>query len=791
MSTPGFMVTLTNPTMNTNPRVNPERTSAAALRGACNLAILLAVGLGASSAPGQATNPAPNLTPPTNDEPVRLTPFTVTGAQVGRYQPLEAASGGRVAVALLDAPQSISVVSREVIEDSGGQRLLDALKYSTGVTESSIPGAQDRVAIRGFQTDGQRVDNFASYSQANLDTVFVERIEVVKGPNAVLAPAGVPGGTINLVTRKPYFNRDGGSVMVQLGSFDANRAELDVNQVWGKDKSTAFRVVAADQDTKGFAGNPRKVYAVMPMFSFRTKGGATLTLQTSLADTNVQNYFGLPLDPTVGTNDYARTLPGVARDFDMFDTDYRHERRHENRALLTLPLTDTIFARLAVRYAELETETMQMLPALAAALQGGSVDPRTGIYTPGVIFGAAPAFAATPAATVPRTFNRSGTRQISNYTYAMVQNDYVHTYKSEGLSLQTLVGFAGNMTRNLIQVVNGTKPAINYDNYVPGPDVMSATPANFQRTVNYDGQVYANETVGLLNGRLILTGSVSKSNYDLNTNDLRLNSKFGLNLRASSTSLGVLFHPIPNTSVYYSHSGNATPAGWPTTAYQVLATGARPFQDGVQNEYGARIDLLNHRVFATLAHFEIKQNNFGIQNPGNLASPPPVPTLGPLFSDLIAKGWEFELHLNITSAFSLVGSASSFTNRDPNNIPFRNSGERLAALMVNYRFAKESPLTGLSLMAGVDYLGRRAGDVASGLARGSTPTNVIPNQPTFYLAPRTLVNASASYSFKRNWTATVRVDNLFNNHYIATSLSRFAVVPGSPINAIGQLLYKF
>src|SRR5690606_4991534 len=104
---------------------------------------------------------APNAQPHTAaDEPVVLSPFPIYGQQEGRYRPTETTSGGRVRVNLFDAPQSVSVVTRELVDDVAAGRLLDALQYISGVTESTIPNGLDRTTIRGFQTDGQRIDNF-------------------------------------------------------------------------------------------------------------------------------------------------------------------------------------------------------------------------------------------------------------------------------------------------------------------------------------------------------------------------------------------------------------------------------------------------------------------------------------------------------------------------------------------------------------------------------------------------------------------------------------------------------
>jgi len=82
--------------------------------------------------------------------------------------------------------------------------------------------------FRGFATRGQTIDGFNSDAQINLDPIIVDRYEIVKGPNAILSPAGVPGGTINLVTKKPVFG-DFGFISGEVGRFDGDRIETRVS----------------------------------------------------------------------------------------------------------------------------------------------------------------------------------------------------------------------------------------------------------------------------------------------------------------------------------------------------------------------------------------------------------------------------------------------------------------------------------------------------------------------------------------------------------------------------------
>ena len=745
-----------------------------------HLVALLAIGLISSHRIlGQADGSS------AKSETLVLSPFTVNDDSVGRYSATQATSGGRVAVNLFDAIQNISVVTRDVLDDVSATRLLDALKYTSGVTESTIPNGVDRVTIRGFQSDGSRVDNFSTYIDANLDPVFVYRIEVVKGPDAILAPSGVPGGTINVVSRKPLFSGDGGYASAQVGLFDAQRFEFDDNVV-GLGGAAAFRVVGAFQDTRGYVGEKQKRYAFMPMVSFRTKSGAELTLQFQYNDARFENYFGLPIDQSSGTNNTATLIAGVNRFTNIYQGDYRAERRPEYRAFLTVPFSEEFSMRLSGRFADVYTVITQNLPSVSSANYGGATNPLDGNYYPGESFGGAPTFAVKPATPEPSTLNRSGTSPSDRNTYFDVQNDFLWTLKGKFATFSSVAGYWISYYRDKDITYYTSANPVNFAALAPEVVTFGSLASKFTST-SYQDQVYLSENVSLLDGKVTLNGSYAYDVYNSSYNDALYNATYSVNLEKTLKSVGAVVKPLPWIDAFYNYSQNSTPQN----AQGIVQYGNKPFQDGVQNEYGLRFNALKNRLYITADYFDVMQNNYSIPNPNNYVTPPPVPLLPALFSDRKAKGWELEFEYVVTPELSLVGNATKFTNRDPHDVPFRDTAEESWGVLANYRFSKQSAFSGLSLVLGIDYLSKRPGDAASGVTAASTSAAIIPNQPTFYLPARTLVNPAVGYVINKHWKTQVNIDNLFNTNYLEASINRFVVVPGAPINARGTVTYSF
>jgi len=719
------------------------------------------------------TTPAAPAT--AREETVLLSPFTVSTTTTGRYQATEATSGSRVRISLFDSTQSVSVVTRELIEDIGAGRALDAAKFVSGVTESTIPNSLERTTTRGFQSDGATIDGFNYISFGNVDPSVIERIEVVKGPNAILAPQGVPGGTINLVSKKPRFT-DSGSATAQIGSYDANRAELDVNRVLVAGKA-AFRVVGGFERSEHLAGgNYKNSATVMPMITYRLTPSTEVTLQAQIFNTWGGAYGGLPVDLYVGTNDKARLISGVSRELDLYG---KMASRHSSGQYYRLLLTSALAENLSMRIAANVTRSKLSSVGISVGTPVGTGllvtrNEQTGAFAwNGIVRNDDPAF--------PRSGNR-GFQTREGYN---LQHDFVYDIEFDGVKSTTVAGYAIDYLSNPSYSINFTLPTFNIRSFTPTPytnttrgsDVIDYRKAN---------QIYINQTLAFLDDRLKINAGVARSSYTNYQNDL-LRTRVGqLKPNATLPAAGILFKPMPSVALFAGYSKQAT-AQFVSSTF----TPATPTQDSKQWEVGARVQLLDQRLYSTLTYFDIKQSNFGVPNPANAFVPPPVPLLPPLLSDRLAHGVELEFTFVVSKQLSLIGNATVFKNRDIDNIPFRGTAEKSAALWTNYTGERGGALGGWSFGAGIDYLAKRPGDLAQAFTSLSRPGSIIRQQPSFYLPARTLVSVKVGYKIDAHWRAQLNVDNIFDEEYLAASTARNTVFPGTPINPKLSVTYTF
>ena len=161
-------------------------------------------------------------------------------------------SGSKVAILNKEMPQAISTVTKELLSDRQAFQLVDAVKTVSNVAATGI---YNHYNIRGITQadDGQVVNGLRTRQYYFLQpiTAHLERVEVIKGPSSVTFSSADPGGTVNMVTKKPLKEKQG-SVSLSAGSFSTMRAAIDFTGPLNESKTLLYRVNAAYQEAKSF-----------------------------------------------------------------------------------------------------------------------------------------------------------------------------------------------------------------------------------------------------------------------------------------------------------------------------------------------------------------------------------------------------------------------------------------------------------------------------------------------------------------------------------------------------------
>lgn len=186
-----------------------------------------------------------------------------------------------------DIPQAIASISKELIADRQAAVLADAIKNVTSVSQSSF---YNQFAIRGINQNeegviinGMRTRQY--YFNQPL-TSNLERIEVIKGPASATFSSVDPGGSINLVTKKPLA-QDRKEISLSGGSFSTVRGALDFTGPLNADKTLLYRLNLGYEDSKSFRDlQYRKGYIIAPSFSYIPNDRTSLNVEAIINNSN-------------------------------------------------------------------------------------------------------------------------------------------------------------------------------------------------------------------------------------------------------------------------------------------------------------------------------------------------------------------------------------------------------------------------------------------------------------------------------------------------------------------------
>lgn len=258
----------------------------------------------------QAADPAGQSAPASQQT---LNEIKVVGSKENDFK-AEKASSPKYTEELVNTPQTIVVIKKELIEQQGALTLTDALRNTPGVGtfflgENGNTNTGDAVYMRGFDSSGSiYVDGVRDVGSISRDVFNIEQIDVLKGPAGTDSGRGSPTGSINLVSKTASMENKFNSLLT-AGSGKQKRATADWNRVLDSDSGTAMRLNLMTQDS----GNPardevtNKRWAFAPTVTFGIGKPTRITASYLHVDQNNVPDGGVP---TIGLPGYS--TPDVA-----------------------------------------------------------------------------------------------------------------------------------------------------------------------------------------------------------------------------------------------------------------------------------------------------------------------------------------------------------------------------------------------------------------------------------------------------------------------------------------------
>ena len=327
--------------------------------------------------------------PEASDGALLLDALTVEGATAARseesawgavngYVATRSAAGTKTDTALIETPQSVSVIGRDEMDDRGVQTVTDALRYVPGVFTQphGDDGRYDRISIRGFDSyqqgdyrDGLRQmgNNFVLF---RTEPYGLERIDVLRGPSSVLFGQNSPGGVVNRVSKLPTA-RDIREIEVQGGSFERMQAAFDLGGAATADQTLLYRLVglARDGETQfeyadqGAVADDRRFLA--PSLTWAPDADTSVTVLAQY----LEDHAGIGRVYTDASGNATHILTGDP-DYNTFD-----QTQKSIGTMIRHRVNDALTLRQNFRYGRVDME-YRYLDQLSAA--SGSTLPRFG-----------------------------------------------------------------------------------------------------------------------------------------------------------------------------------------------------------------------------------------------------------------------------------------------------------------------------------------------------------------------------------------------------------------------------
>lgn len=318
------------------------------------------------------------------------------------YRAKRTRSATRTDTPIEEIPQSISVVPASVLDDLDSPRVERALDFAGGVARQNDFGGLTmyEYSVRGLTTSEFYKDGF-SVNRGYMnppDAASIERVEVLKGPSASLYGRGDPGGTINIVSKRPQLDSFA-RLDLSAGRWDRYRSALDVNTPLDEDGNMLYRMNIAVEDNKSFRDHRESERQfVAPAFSWELSPDTRLLVQAEVVrnrQTSIEHqlligteYERYALSEFMLRSNNLRTIDlynpvyGAPRPaFNPARTVDRNELVH-NRALNLqdqMRLTDKLFGVVGARYDHYEQRLDNEVSGRRAEQTHEKITPRVGV----------------------------------------------------------------------------------------------------------------------------------------------------------------------------------------------------------------------------------------------------------------------------------------------------------------------------------------------------------------------------------------------------------------------------
>jgi outer membrane receptor for ferric coprogen and ferric-rhodotorulic acid len=678
----------------------------------------------------------------------------------GSYTTGATRTATKLNLSLRETPQSVSVITRQRMDDQSLNSLTQVLEQTPGINVQHVDSERFSIYSRGYNIDSFQYDGIptsmivssGATPQTLADMAIYDHIEVLRGASGLLTGTGDPSGTINLVRKRPTADLHG-YVSAGLGSWDKYRTEVDVGGPLTPDGRIRGRVVGAYEQSNSFMD-----YYSQEKQIFYGITEADITDDTLL---------------TVGV-DYQKNSPeGVS--YGGFPLLYSNGNQNKPSRSFNP----------AARWSTRQQDTLNVFSSLEQKFAND--------------------WSAKLSVNQMYSKRKANLLSLSNRFPNEQTGDGMFTYGGYGSGWQKQTGvdlmaqgpfqFMGRehelvvgltsltfKDRNTDDNVDSAGRAVNYfswDGYAPGPAYLAGSPtfATYDTTIRQNGAYIAARFKPTDDLSLILGTRVTNYKYDyLSVGRTSTTNNTNEETGKVTPYAGIVYDLSDVHSVYASYTNIFKPQ----TVRDVTGATIDP-REGDNYEIGLKSEYFGGRLNTAVAIFESKQDNLAEAVAGQLV---PGTTQRAYRSVQGAKtrGIEMEVSGEIMPDWNLSASYSHSITKDADGERLNTvAPANLVKLWSTYRLPGE--LDKLTLGGGANW--------QSGISLTDTPW-FVGNKVKATQDDYAVFNAMAIYKFDEHVSATLNVNNLFDKKYISSMDTNFyGGYYGDPRNVMLTTKYQF
>jgi len=668
---------------------------------------------------------------------------------VNGYVAGRSSSGTKTNTPIMETPQSVSVIGAEQIRDQRSMKLDEALRYTAGVRAGTF-GADTRNdwwLIRGFKSDdiGLFLDGtqlfYTAYASWRLPPSNMERIEVLRGPSAVLYGGSSPSGIVNVISKTPP-TEPIRYIEAGVNNFGNAYVGFDVGgpvATQPQDGKLFYRVVGEirNGDTQ-VNFTPDNNYFIAPSFTWKPDADTSFTVLASASKTDTRGINFLPYKGTVTNAPFGKiptsffagdpSVDKFTREQEMLG--YQFERN----------LTDDLTFRQNARFAHIDL-----------TYRGYVGSDWTNINT--------------------ATLGRYNWYAKDTANQANLDNQLEYRFNTGPVKHTMLFGvdLKGYQIDDYQAFNFGTVPSINVFNPAYGTNIpITGAPfRNFQITQKQAG-TYLQDQMKLGNFTLVLSGrndwvETTQAARDTGaTVGQRDDSKF-------SGRAGLIYNFDNGIAPYISYATSYNPIIGLNSTNQLFLP-----ETGQQAEIGVKVAPKGFDGYFTASAFDLKRQNVPSAATGAIV------TLQNQTGEVTSRGIELEAVANATKELKLIGAFTAYhlfnsKDIDPSVIGKAptNTPELLVSGWADYTF-RDGPLAGFGFGGGVRYVGSSWADAANTLE-----------------VPAVVLGDLAVHYEWQNWRTAINVTNLTDKIYVASCASDTSCFYGDRRRVTASVSYKW